>query len=121
MKIQEYIDRIAKTYMSHYTTLTKAASYFGEVVEDSFEHYEEYIYSEFQGEYYIIDVIAPDGRKRIAISTHWSDYYLDNIKTLKVYDNYKKGGFNYERHLIDRKGNLYKRNEDGYGYKKVER
>lgn len=108
--------------MSYYTALTNAASYFGEVVEDSFEYYEEYFCSEPQGEYYIINVIASDGRRRIAIDTYWNDYNIKGIKTLKVYDNYKKGGFNSARYLIDRKGNLYKR-EDGFGceYKKVER
>jgi hypothetical protein len=121
MKIQEYIDRIAKMHMSYYETLVKAASYFGVVVEDSFEYREEYIYSELQGEYYVIDVITLEGRKRIAISTYWDDYDLDDIETLDVYDNYKKDRFNHNRHIIDREGNLYKRNEDGYGYEKVER
>jgi hypothetical protein len=122
MTIKEYIERKTKTVMSYYTALTKAASYFGEVVEDSFEYHEEYCYSELLYECYVIDVITPEGRKRIAISTYWDDYDLDDIKTLKVYDNYKKGRFNHNRHIIDREGNLYER-KDGYGckYEKVER
>lgn len=124
MKIREYIDKIAEMHMSYYATLVQAASYFGEVIEDSFEYYEEYIYSELQGEYYIIDVITPDGdRKRIAISTYWCDHDLDDIDTLDVYDDYEKDGFiNCSEHIIDREGNLYHREREyGYNYKKVER
>lgn len=121
MKIQEYIDRIAKMHMSYYATLTKSASYFGEVIEDTFAYIEEFCCGEWMGSFYVISVKTDGGVKNIAINEHWCGYDIDGVETLRVYEDYEEDGYHHANHRIDREGNLYKWNEDRYGYEKVER
>lgn len=121
MTINEYIGRITKTYIDYYGALVNAASYFGEVIEDTFDDIEEFCCGEWMGSFYVISVKTDDGGvKNIAVNTHWCGYDID-VETLKVYEDYEEDCYNHARHRIDREGNLYKWNEDIYGYEKVER
>ena len=121
MTIEGYIERVANRYMSYYKVLVSAASYFGEVIEDTFDYIDEYIFNEWQGSFYVISVKTDDGVKNIAVNTHWCDYDIDGVETLEVYEDYEEGGYNHARHLIDRDGNLYRYNDKTYSYEKVER
>lgn len=121
MTINEYIGRIAKTYIDYYGALVNAASYFGEVIEDTFDYIEEFCCGEWMGSFYVISVKTDDGVKNIAINEHWYDYDIKGVETLKVYEDYEEDGYHHANHRIDREGNLYKWNEDRYGYEKVER
>ena len=116
MTINEYIEKETKRHMSYYNILVDVASRFGEVVEDSFEHYE----SDEDGEYYIIGVTTSSGAKRVAIGTYWDDCDLDGIETIDVCETYR-GHYCYRSHIYDREGNLYKYSEETHEFEKVER
>lgn len=118
MTIERYIERVTKRHMSYYDILVNVASRFGEVIEESFEHYK----SDEDGEYYTIGVTTSSGAKRVAIGTYWDDCELDGIETIDVCETYKgRGYYCSPSHICDREGNIYKYNKDTHKFEKVER